>query len=1151
MSLQRFSAGSIPNISALAYEIFLRFPKGASLLCLNQEIAEELRNELLFFLETNAESPSSSIKSNKEKIFILPPLDIEAHTQRRPALFERKERLKFFYHLKKSSDSFFIWTLPALFEKGLHNPFEELKTETLVLHQKIQRENLIAQLILLGYEEAEVVEIPGQYASRGSVLDVYSFLEELPIRIDLNDDCVQSLSFFDPQTQLREQNIDSFELLPARDFLPKEIAHFRSKLRSYMMEHAYPSEQKESVSALLSESYTKNKVFPLGFELWSFLEKSQTLSLSTLGRNPVILDLQSFFQKWRLSLHQSEKKLSLAQSVGDIAPLPKDFFQDSEESTQFLKLLKEKASILSLQTTDGGQEKYNDPLTVSADLSSLSSLWKSHQIESFAKNLLLDAQEWSVLFIFHSVSQMERLEFLLSPYGVHFDKKENSIPQQKGFHWTIGNTQRSFRVPSQKLYVLSEADIIGTHRNSKKRTSQKTKSSKEIFFRDIREGDMVVHSTHGIGQYLGLKSLHIQGRSNDLIELLYKDGKVYVPVQQLRQIHRYSGAEVSDAQMDKLGGTTWKTKKEKVKKEILAFAGELLTLYAQRSLATGLKISPYPEKIQEFAASFPYDETPDQEKAISSIFQDLESGHPMDRLLCGDVGYGKTEVALRATHAVVSAGYQVAVLSPTTLLTAQHERLFKTRLGEFGFKVAALSRFNTEKESREILEKLSKGEVDVVVGTHRLLSTDVSFKKLGLIVIDEEQRFGVIHKEKLKRMRTNVHVLSMTATPIPRTLSMAMSGLREFSVMTTPPQDRLSVKTHVLRKNASLIKESIEFETKRGGQVFYLFNRVKGIEKTFEDLSKLLPDIKIDFAHGQMEETTLEDKMIKFYRGETQVLVTTTIIEAGLDVSNANTLIVENAANFGLSQLYQLRGRVGRSDRKAYAYLLLPETGAVTPEAEQRLGILEVYQDLGSGFTIASHDLDLRGAGEVLGDSQSGHMSLIGSESYFELLQETIAELKGEALERDFEPEIQLSLDTAIPETYIKEISLRLSIYRRFSSAANEEAVDQILAELEDRFGQPPLSVCNLSKVMKIVCVLRRLRIRSFASGKSGVTVVFDASSPLSREKLVDRALKYPKHFQLSPDGKLLIKNPTQDQPSEESLLKNVDSALSQFETLL
>ena len=437
------------------------------------------------------------------------------------------------------------------------------------------------------------------------------------------------------------------------------------------------------------------------------------------------------------------------------------------------------------------------------------------------------------------------------------------------------------------------------------------------------------------------------------------------------------------------------------------------------------------------------------------------------------------------------------------------------------------------------------------MGTHRLLIADVSFKKLVLIVIDEEQRFGVIHKEKLKRMRTNVHVLSMTATPIPRTLSMAMSGLREFSVMTTPPQDRLSVKTHVVRKNGVLIKEAIEFETKRGGQVFYLFNRVRGIEKIHEELSKYLPEINIDFAHGQMDETILEDKMIKFYRGETQVLVTTTIIEAGLDVSNANTLIVENAANFGLSQLYQLRGRVGRSDRKAYAYLLLPETGSVTQEAEQRLGILELYQDLGSGFTIASHDLDLRGAGEVLGDSQSGHMSLIGSESYFELLQETIAELKGESLDRDFEPEIQLSIETAIPEAYIKEISLRLSIYRRFSSAANEEAIDQILSELEDRFGTPPLSVLNLARVMKIVCVLRRLRIRSFASGKSGITVIFDASSPLSREKLVERALKYPKHFQLSPDGKLLIKNPTNEQPTEETLLKSVDTALSQFETLL
>ena len=1134
-----FKIGSIPNLSALAWEIIDKYPNGAQILCLTQDQSEELRDELQTLLDANTQTETP-------RVFLLPGLDIESHTQRRPAIHERSERLRFFYHLvqapaiEPSTSKYFIRTLSSALERGNVNPFAATAPPlTIKVGGGTNREQLLVQLRTLGYEEAEIVEIPGQFAARGSVVDIYSFLNDLPTRIDLNEDVVQTIASFDPHSQMRAEVLDHFELLPARDFVPKSTSEFRSKLRSYLVAHSFPIDLRESALTLLEADS-----FPIGFELWSFLENSPPIGAGILAQSTlpnIVVDPGDFFGRWRFVINQSEKKLLLAQSVGDLAPRPEDFFYDPTTIHDFLNKLRNTSTLLSFHAKELGQSEivFQPSATQGLDLTSLTSDWKGHFVQPFAEKLIRLLEQYKTHCFFHSVSQFERLEFLLSPYHV---------PALK---WSVGALKKSFQVPGKKLAFVSETDLLGSPTLKSRRAKNLGKTSKEIFFRDIREGDMVVHSIHGVGQYLGLKSLAIQGRNEDLIELQYKDGKIFVPVQHLRQIHRYSSAEVSESHLDKLGGVSWKAKKDRVRKEILKFAGELLTLYAQRTLASGIKMTPPLEKIEEFAASFPFDETPDQEKAIEAILKDLASGEPMDRVLCGDVGYGKTEVALRATHAVLAAGHQVAVLSPTTLLTAQHEKLFRTRLSEFGFKVGSLSRFNSDKKNRDVIAALKSGEISVVVGTHKLLNPEVAFKSLGLIVVDEEQRFGVMHKEKLKKLRTNVHVLSMTATPIPRTLSMALSGIRQFSVMTTPPQDRLSVKTHIVRKNADLIRDAIDFEVRRGGQVFYLFNRVRGIEKTFEDLVKLNPALRIDFAHGQMDETKLEDKMLKFYRGETQVLVTTTIIEAGLDVSNANTLIVENAANFGLSQLYQIRGRVGRSDRKAYAYLLLPETGAVTPLAAERLGVLELYQELGSGFTIASHDLDLRGAGEILGDSQSGHLSLVGSETYFELLQEAIAELKGEALERDFEPDVQLNLDIAIPETYVKEATLRLSIYRRFSSAANEEAVDEFMAELEDRFGSPPANVVTLSRVMKILCVMRRLRVRSLNTGKNGITVVFDPSSPLPREKIVEKVLNYPKHFQILPDSKLLIKNPGGVATDTESILRNVDSTLSQFETLV
>ncbi|MEO7669229.1 MAG: transcription-repair coupling factor, partial [Polyangia bacterium] len=627
-----------------------------------------------------------------------------------------------------------------------------------------------------------------------------------------------------------------------------------------------------------------------------------------------------------------------------------------------------------------------------------------------------------------------------------------------------GSLSHGFRLPGDGLVLIAEDEIFGKHQT---REVRPTKTPALGDLGEIAEGDPVVHDDHGIGRYRGLKKLEVRGVVQDFLHLEYDGGLVYVPVYRIGLLHRYAGAEGTAIRLDKLGGKTWAEKRRRVSAEARKIAEELLQLYAQRAALAGHAFPPPDAVFRELEETFPFDETPDQAKAIDAVLSDMQAGRPMDRLVCGDVGYGKTEVALRAALLAVLGGKQVAVLTPTTVLAEQHFMTFSERFADLPVRVASLSRFRTRAEQLKTVADLAAGKIDVVVGTHRILSRDVRFSDLGLVVVDEEQRFGVTHKERLKELRTQVDVLTLTATPIPRTLQMAIGGLREISIIATPPADRLAIRTFVSRWDAEVLGDAIHKELARGGQIFVVHNRIEDLHEWVEKVRKLAPpETRIGIGHGQMGEGELEKVMVDFVDGRIDILVCTTIIESGLDIPRANTMIVNNADRFGLAQLYQLRGRIGRSRERAFCYLVVPSETRMTPEAKQRLAVLQRFTELGAGFQVATHDLEIRGAGELLGDKQSGAVAAVGFETYARILEEAVAELRGEPIRAERDPEISADVPAFLPDDYLPDTGQRLDFYRRLAQAGDDDTIRGLCAELEDRYGPLPDEANLLAEIM-------------------------------------------------------------------------------------
>ncbi|MBN1226901.1 MAG: transcription-repair coupling factor, partial [Deltaproteobacteria bacterium] len=733
-----------------------------------------------------------------------------------------------------------------------------------------------------------------------------------------------------------------------------------------------------------------------------------------------------------------------------------------------------------------------------------------------------------ILLLCRTEQQAGRLQEILFNYNL--EVKEllqdwSDLKNGRGLYICLGHLSQGFGYPESSLIIITEDEIFGKKTGGERRA--KRDSIETIPWTDLsqlQENNLVVHQDHGIGRYKGLVRMEIGEKIRDFLIIAYVDNdRLYIPAERINIIQKYVGLDDDNPPLDRLGGRAWPTAKKKARKSIERIAKELLKIYAARRLYKGFAFSKPDNYYREFEATFDYEETKDQSKAIDDVFSDMEADTPMDRLICGDVGFGKTEIAIRASFKAVMDGKQVAILAPTTVLAEQHYQTFSKRFTSYPVKIDVLSRFVPQSMQRKIVAELARGKVDIIIGTHRLLSDDIIIKNLGLLIIDEEQRFGVKAKEKLKKYRSSVDVLAMTATPIPRTFHMTLMGVRDLSIIQTPPAERLAIQTYISKYDEEVISQAIERELDRRGQIFFVHNRVKNIEAIASRIRTLAPRAKIDIAHGQMREKELENAMIRFLNKETDILVCTTIIDSGLDIASANTIIINQVDLFGLSEIYQLRGRVGRSDTKAYAYLLVSESSRITVEAQKRLKVLMDFSQLGSGVNIALNDLRIRGGGNILGFSQSGHIKAIGYEFYLKLIEKTMAELKGEVFQEEIFPEINIDLPVSIPYDYIAESDVRIDIYRRLSSSKDEAEIADMEKEIIDRFGPLPEEVSNLVSVIRVSLGLKKIRSQRLDINGKSMVFSFSQDTPLSRERLCQFVNDNPDNFSFLTGHKLKV----------------------------
>jgi transcription-repair coupling factor (superfamily II helicase) len=912
-------------------------------------------------------------------------------------------------------------------------------------------------LVLGGYEPADPVDAHGEFARRGGIFDVFPAGEELPIRIEFVGDTVESVRRFDPGTQRSVETLDRFGIIPVREAQP-ELLRGLAPLHANLFQFLRTRDAQVWLSEPTDvENHIKAAWDQIGISYADAVERHRG---GPEPRPPADLLLTADELKTELANATIVEELE----IGD----PGSGIRDR--------------AVLSSQPTATFHGRIPDWL---ADVK--------------------DAQASGdyVVFVAGSHGRAERTIELLTDYDVRAVMASDAGDVVRGAVLVAeGWLSKGFRLrpagdsataEGVALRMYAETDVFDEER--RKTGAGKKRSVAAAFLSDLRDlkvGDLIVHVDHGIGQFVGLKQISIAGGDvvQEFLELRYHaDAKLFVPVERLDLIQKYTGG--SQPPLDRLGGTTWERAKTKVKKAMRDMAEELLKLYAARKAVPGHAFGPDTHWQEEFEDAFEFDLTPDQATAIAEIKRDMETPTPMDRLLCGDVGYGKTEVAMRAAFKAVMDGKQVAFLAPTTVLAAQHLKTLRDRFAAFPAKIDMVSRFRTRQEIKEALDQLASGRLDVIVGTHRLLSKDVIFKDLGLLVVDEEQRFGVAHKERIKQMRKKVDVLTMTATPIPRTLNMSLVGIRDMSVIETPPKDRLAIQTNVVKFDSNVIVRAIRQEIGRGGQVFFVHNRVESIYSMGNLLQRLVPDARVVIGHGQMAEDALERAMLDFMACKYDVLLATTIVENGLDIPNANTIVINRADRYGLSQLYQLRGRVGRSDRAAYAYLLIPPEEALSPVARKRLTAIKEFSELGSGFRVAALDLEIRGAGNLLGGEQSGTIDAVGFEMYMKLLEETIRELKGEDLEDDLRATVNLKVDFRLDEHYVPDMNQRLMIYRRIAGARSEDEIGRIVDEVRDRYGPPPTQVLNLADFGRIRVLADGLGVETIDREGSTVAIKF------------------------------------------------------------
>jgi transcription-repair coupling factor (superfamily II helicase) len=1109
-----------------------------------------------------------------EDVFTLPASESDPYAGASPHAETLERRALALWHLAQGRGGFTLLSARALVRRTV-SPARLLQAGArLRRDEDFAPEDLLELLLASGYVREDPVGAVGEFSMRGGILDVWSPGEETPVRVEFFGDTVDSIRRFDPETQLSIEPLRETEAVPMRE-LAVGGGDFRLWAEAARERWGADESRARALkdrTALAEEGET----FP-GWEwLIPLLLNTDASAFDYLGDSVIVVDEPGGVEQYLAGTYETlAARYGETDAAGEIGLSPEELYLTPEElrgrlgaaSRVEFRALGRAAALVDERFAGEAEQPAAKigrarpaprPLFLFPAVEEAPEVeWRSQparryhgRVPELASDVrrVRDERKVLTLLAMPSAGVAERVGEMMGEYNVParvvLAGEGGASAEDFPAIVTVGRLSGGFELPAARLVVHVETDLFdeasdasdvrrapGTSPGTTGATARRKKSKTAAFlsdFRDLKVGDYVVHIDHGVARFGGLQRLELGGQSDgggrEFMLLFYaEDSKLYVPVERLDLVQRYSSAEGHEPTLDKLGGLGWHKTKAKAKRAMRDMADELLRLYAERKLVQGYAFAADSPWQREFEEAFEYVPTPDQDTAIEDVKRDMEGVTPMDRLLCGDVGYGKTEVAMRAAFKAVMDGKQVAVLAPTTVLAYQHYETFRARFAAFPVTTELISRFRSTKEQKEIVRRVEAGEIDVIIGTHRLLSKDIAFRDLGLVVVDEEQRFGVAHKERLKQLKKRVDVLTLSATPIPRTLNMSLMGLRDMSVIETPPRDRLAIQTQVVQFSESVIKSAVELELGRGGQVFFIHNRVETIDTVAALVRRLVPQARLSVAHGQMNEKEMEQVMLDFVAYKGDVLVATTIIENGIDIPRANTIIINRADHYGLSQLYQLRGRVGRSNRRAYAYLLIPSEAELTPIARRRLAAIREFSDLGAGFRVAALDLELRGAGNLLGGEQSGHMDALGFDLYTQMLERTVAELRGDEIDDETSVSINLGVDVAIPEDYVSDMGQRLRTYKRIASAREEETLAQIRRETEDRYGRLPETVERLFAYARLRRAAEVLGVVSIDRTPTGLAVKLRETAKVSPEKLLALVARGGEAASFSPAGVLRV----------------------------
>ena len=1135
---------SLPNLSSI---VLPDLPKPGEAVCWDglygaskwialAEAAQNAKKPFLLLLpdirSVEAVSQDLSFFSPNLKLHVFPDWETLAYDRFSPYQDIVSERLHTLSTMSHLTDGIIITSIQTALHRLLPKDWLIKTTFSLSCGQKIQREGFRARLSESGYISVSQVSAPGEFAVRGSLMDVFPVGAKLPLRIDLFDDEIDTLREFDSETQRTTGEVENITILPAREFPTDQrgIMEFRRSWR----EHFSSGYQGSTIYQDVSEGLA-----PAGIEYYLplFHEETNVLADYIPSDCVVIFDesIEIAADKFRLSV--DERYEALRHDTARPILATKDIFAEFEELQSSVQTLA--CVYLSGTSNSDSPAKFNTVVPVNVPVDARS------EDPFIAIKHHLSRMNGRLLFLADSLGRREALldlfrDQIFSP--VVFAGWREFLGADERYGIAVASLENGAELIEPRLSILTESQLFG-RRTEQRRRRKRSRISHESIIRNLTELNVnspVVHEDYGVGRYLGLEVLTVGDIQNEFIKIEYRDGdKLYIPVGSLDLISRYSGSDPEHAPLHKLGTDQWEKARRKAGEKIRDVAAELLEIHAKRALRRGHSFVIDEDAYNSFVHSFPFEETVDQANAVDAVLKDMQNPQPMDRLICGDVGFGKTEVALRAACVAVNDGFQVAILVPTTLLATQHHETFRDRFAKLPVRVELLSRFRNIKQTREVVGALESGTVDIVIGTHKLLSKEIKFKRLGLLVVDEEHRFGVVQKEKIKSLRADVDILTLTATPIPRTLNLALSGTRELSIIATPPLKRLAVKTFVREWSKTVIREAILREISRGGQVYYVHNQVESIEKDVKKLERIVPEARIAVAHGQMREQQLEQVMLDFSHGRINVLVCSTIIETGLDIPNANTMLINRADKFGLAQLYQLRGRIGRSHHRAYAYLIAPHPKVISRDATKRLEVIESLEELGVGFTLATHDLEIRGAGEILGDEQSGHIQEIGFGLYSDLLMRTVDALKSgkdSSLINASEVgvEVNLNIPTLFPEAYLPDVHSRLVFYKRIAGAESSTELEDLKSEIIDRLGMFEQPVANLFSVASLKLRARNLGMKRMDFGSKGGKVEFYNHCSVSPERVIGLITEHTS-YRLDGSEKLRLSKALPDSASRIS----------------